>query len=625
MVAFYWIGDASSGAVPSTPSTGQGITCCQGYQIVSVSIKPGTPAPTSGYSVKITDSIGVDALGGAAASLSATTAASYAANASASPVNGAFNLVVTGNSVAAAQGTVYVFLSKPGTVNLALLNLLRVNTTSLPFADARLYGVTCNGTTDDAPSLQSAVNLALSTTIMLPRGTCVAGSTVARSPGVVTYVKGQGMSATIWAVASSFSLVANGVFDWSPGDVLAVPVGGVSELTIQFEQPDSTNIALYTHWPPGIYTAGTYHSEWTNIAIIRGWDCIKIPTNTNGALFRDIYASCFHRLFDLDNSFDSVIIDNAHSSTTGLTANQGVAFLATATAATGFYMGRVDDLKISNSTIGTPVCADFHSGSGGLGAAAALSNFWCEGTFGIGNGQVQIENMHAAIGGSSPMISMSGGQLFINDLTSLYVGSGTMIAAVVVRQASSAAGTYPPMLSIANSRIDTQGIDVAQVFATTAAPFVGKFNVILDGNLFFRNAGTAYANGAVQAIAGTGDTRLTATGNAFYPNTAGSGVGFQMDTDTGHNITGNEMGLYSITYPATVANIVSAANSGAPFNQNILNGSVAPGSCLFADLASCLPVDGRFIFCRDCTIASPCAGVGLGAIAKRLNSVMVCN
>lgn len=43
----------------------------------------------------------------------------------------------------------------------------------------------------------------------------------------------------------------------------------------------------------------------------------------------------------------------------------------------------------------------------------------------------------------------------------------------------------------------------------------------------------------------------------------------------------------------------------------------------FANLGT--PADGTIAYCNDCTIASPCAGSGTGAIAKRLNSTWVCN
>lgn len=48
-------------------------------------------------------------------------------------------------------------------------------------------------------------------------------------------------------------------------------------------------------------------------------------------------------------------------------------------------------------------------------------------------------------------------------------------------------------------------------------------------------------------------------------------------------------------------------------------------SFVFANIATRLPTDGMIGYCSDCTIASPCAGGGTGAIAKRLNGVQVCN
>jgi hypothetical protein len=46
-------------------------------------------------------------------------------------------------------------------------------------------------------------------------------------------------------------------------------------------------------------------------------------------------------------------------------------------------------------------------------------------------------------------------------------------------------------------------------------------------------------------------------------------------------------------------------------------------NAVFADLGAAL--NGSVIYCSNCTIASPCAGGGTGAIAKRLNGVWVCN
>lgn len=119
VLAFRWTGDSSTGTVPTTSGKLQG--CCQGYQITQVETVPGTVAPTSGYNVTIVDTAGVDVLNGGAAGLSATLPQSFTVSSSAPPVQGQFSLTITGQSVASATGVVYVFLSKPGTVQLARL------------------------------------------------------------------------------------------------------------------------------------------------------------------------------------------------------------------------------------------------------------------------------------------------------------------------------------------------------------------------------------------------------------------------------------------------------------------------------------------------------------------------
>jgi len=53
--------------------------------------------------------------------------------------------------------------------------------------------------------------------------------------------------------------------------------------------------------------------------------------------------------------------------------------------------------------------------------------------------------------------------------------------------------------------------------------------------------------------------------------------------------------------------------------------AVQPGSFVFANIAAVLTANGMMSYCSDCTIANPCAGGGTGAIAKRLNSINVCN
>lgn len=45
----------------------------------------------------------------------------------------------------------------------------------------------------------------------------------------------------------------------------------------------------------------------------------------------------------------------------------------------------------------------------------------------------------------------------------------------------------------------------------------------------------------------------------------------------------------------------------------------------FGQLALTGAVNGTFVYCSDCTFANPCAAVGTGALAKRINGAWICN
>ena len=110
VLTYSWTGDASTGSVPGKASSilvqqAQ----LQGYLIYQVTVTPGSTSPTAGYAITLKTDPGVDVLGGAASSLSATVAANFLVN---PPVvlNGDLTMAVTGNSVASATGTVDVYL-----------------------------------------------------------------------------------------------------------------------------------------------------------------------------------------------------------------------------------------------------------------------------------------------------------------------------------------------------------------------------------------------------------------------------------------------------------------------------------------------------------------------------------
>jgi hypothetical protein len=67
-------------------------------------------------------------------------------------------------------------------------------------------------------------------------------------------------------------------------------------------------------------------------------------------------------------------------------------------------------------------------------------------------------------------------------------------------------------------------------------------------------------------------------------------------------------------YAATSVNVGSGVYNGDSFRL---------AATLFANLGT--PSNGLVMYCSDCTKATPCAGAGTGAIAKRLNGAWDCD
>lgn len=73
---------------------------------------------------------------------------------------------------------------------------------------------------------------------------------------------------------------------------------------------------------------------------------------------------------------------------------------------------------------------------------------------------------------------------------------------------------------------------------------------------------------------------------------------------------------------SNTAQIALGASSDLTISRVAAN-EYGVSAVLFAALGT--PANGTFAYCSDCTIASPCAGAGTGAFAKRLNGQWVCN
>lgn len=77
----------------------------------------------------------------------------------------------------------------------------------------------------------------------------------------------------------------------------------------------------------------------------------------------------------------------------------------------------------------------------------------------------------------------------------------------------------------------------------------------------------------------------------------------------------------------TGAGTTTISGTANPITYAAWTGATGLGPRLSATLFAALGsfTNGTLLYCSDCTIASPCAGSGTGALAKRLNGVWVCN
>jgi len=109
--------EATGTEFPATATSTDITEAIKGLYITEVRTNPGTTAPTDNYDITITDSDGIDLMGGTLADRDTSTSEA-AAPAIASgvylsrPVDGTLTLNVTGNTTTAASTAVKVFFSR---------------------------------------------------------------------------------------------------------------------------------------------------------------------------------------------------------------------------------------------------------------------------------------------------------------------------------------------------------------------------------------------------------------------------------------------------------------------------------------------------------------------------------
>lgn len=111
-----WTGDAINGSVPDTPFPTAKYNC-SGFVIANVAISIGDIAPTSGYTVRVYNSQGIDILEGAGVGLSPISYA-FGVSSSIPPAYGGITASISGNSVPLAKGKIVIYFRQVSTTQL---------------------------------------------------------------------------------------------------------------------------------------------------------------------------------------------------------------------------------------------------------------------------------------------------------------------------------------------------------------------------------------------------------------------------------------------------------------------------------------------------------------------------
>jgi hypothetical protein len=168
---------------------------------------------------------------------------------------------------------------------------------------------------------------------------------------------------------------------------------------------------------------------------------------------------------------------------------------------------------------------------------------------------------------------------------------------------------------VAQYATDNTGIALRSTY------FIGwtASNPLVGADLFLRRNGTAnIAFGNTDAASPVAQTLSVQNVVGGTSNTAGVNWTFAASRGTGTGAGGD---IIFQTAPA----------GGSGTTQNTLataftiqdDGAVQLKSVTFANLPTV--ANGYLIYCSDCTIASPCASGGSGALAKGINGAWVCN
>ena len=226
--------------------------------------------------------------------------------------------------------------------------------------------------------------------------------------------------------------------------------------------------------------------------------------------------------------------------------------------------------------------------------------------------------------------------------TTLANSAGLAVSASIAGMHNTGVSAYRFIRATQPSRVGgTRTLVYANVVRAYPITTGGTTSPVLSGNLLFSpdntydiggsggtnrpralytaaniDAGTSVQSSAVSIIGWSTRSRMFSDANGTIRLSNNAGTDFSRlqfgGTTSAFPALGRSSGILQV--------LTADAGNFAPLEAATLRLST---STAFASLGA--STNGTIVYCSDCTIANPCAAGGTGAIAKRLNSVWVCN
>ena len=248
--------------------------------------------------------------------------------------------------------------------------------------NVKSFGAVGDGIADDTAHINSAI--AAGKTVYFPAGRY----RVTNALTITTLsqrVFGAGSGVVSIVVPNTFNMTALGVFvmQANAGNSFTTttsPGPTISDLTIEFDQVDTSVKASLIQFPPAIYITQTQRWQIYRVRTMRGWNGIYAYANVvpgdyrnsiGGGYIDDVQGGCLNTNIYIDGSADSLHINNVHLWPFGCTDSQ-ISIFRDATV--GIVIGRADDFHISNmgAYIGRPIQLIETAGGGSYGTITGV-------------------------------------------------------------------------------------------------------------------------------------------------------------------------------------------------------------------------------------------------------------